>query len=54
MGCSNTIPFFELRHTLPHIDNDTGDLMAEHQGRLGDTIPFHDIAATYSAGLNPH
>src|ERR1044071_5994542 len=36
---------FEIFPPRPHFDAPPGDLMAEHERRLLDSVPFHQVAA---------
>jgi hypothetical protein len=41
-------------HTRPDFDHFTGDFVAQYERGFLDTVPLHEIAAAYAAGVNPH
>ncbi|MBA7681354.1 hypothetical protein ES703_89692 [subsurface metagenome] len=54
VGCRDPLPLFVALHSIPHLDNLTGNLMTQHQGCTVKAIPFHDIAATDATGEDTH
>jgi ABC-type amino acid transport system permease subunit len=54
VACNDSIPLLVTVYALADLNDFSGNLMAEHQRGLLDAIPFHDIAATDTAGFYTH
>src|SRR3972149_2804651 len=50
----NSVADAEILDAIAHFDNFPGDLMAQHQRRLLDAVPFHQVAAADAACANTH
>src|SRR3989304_9650545 len=50
----NPVADVKILDALAHFDNFPGDLVAQHQRRLLDAVPFHQVAAADAARAYAH
>jgi len=52
VGSHNPIPNLDITYTWSNSSNFTSDFMAKYQGHFIPAVPFHDVTAADTAGMD--